>query len=58
MQKSIIQRLYYLHIIIEIPYLMFSRYSNLIQRVTIHGNQLTNIHEVGVPKGLDFDYRY
>lgn len=57
-KKDIIQRLYYLHIIIEIPYLMFSRYSNLIQRVTIHGNQLTNIHEEGVPRGLDFDYRY
>ncbi len=36
---------------------MFTRYYNLIQRVDIHGGDLTTVYTGGVPRGLDFDYR-
>ena len=39
------------------PYVMYIRHSNIIQRVNIHGGELTNIYSGGQPRGLAFDYR-
>ena len=40
------------------PYLMYVRYNDVIQRVNIHGGELTNVYSGGVIRGLAFDYRW
>ena len=40
------------------PYLLYTRYSSLIEKVNIDGGGRTRVYSGGYPKALAFDFRW